>query len=357
MKPLVCELFACIVRHGQFHAEIASMKSVRHNKKMGTSLLIGDIGGTNARFALADTGKPGFSNALTLQCNDYKSADAAIKHYLETVQAGTPGVICLAAAGPIIDGRVRFTNNHWEIATDELAADFSIDAVRLLNDFEAIAYSVPFLGKEDCMPIGLPEPRPLDADDYMVGIIGPGTGLGAVGLRKHGDLLLPIAGEASHGGFAPESQVQIDILKALRERFDRVSSERLVSGPGLENIYWALVRIHGEKRAHLAPADIFKAALDNTDTLAAEAVQMFFEVFGQVAGDLALTLGAEDGIFIAGGISKRYPDLLKNSGFRHGFESKGRHRSYMERIPTQLILHDQPGLLGAAYCALKLHQA
>jgi glucokinase len=252
---------------------------------------------------------------------------------------------------------VRFTNNHWEIAADELAAAFAIDAVQLLNDFEAIAYSVPFLGKDDCMPIGLPDPRPLDADDYMVGIIGPGTGLGAVGLRKHGDLYLPIAGEASHGGFAPESQVQIDILKALRERFDRVSSERLVSGPGLENIYWALVRIHGEKRAHLAPADIFKAAIDNSDTLAAEAVQMFFEVFGQVAGDLALTLGAEDGIFIAGGISKRYPDLLKNSGFRHGFENKGRHRSYMERIPTQLILHDQPGLLGAAYCALQLHNA
>ena len=117
------------------------------------------------------------------------------------------------------------------------------------------------------------------------------------------------------------------------------------------------MRIHGEKRAHLSPADIFKAAIDNSDPLAAEAVQMFFEVFGQVAGDLALTLGAEDGIFIAGGISKRYPDLLKNSGFRHGFENKGRHRSLMERVPTQLILHDQPGLLGAAYCALRLYGA
>ncbi len=332
------------------------MNSARRNKTPETSLLIGDIGGTNARFAIADPGRPAFSNAVTLQCNDYESADVAIKHYLKTVHAGTPQVICLAAAGPIIDKRVRFTNNHWEIATDELAAEFSIDAVQLLNDFEAIAYSVPFLGEDDCMPIGLPESRPLDADDYMVGIIGPGTGLGAVGLRKHGDLYLPTAGEASHGGFAPETQVQIDILNALRERFDRVSSERLVSGPGLENIYWALMRIHGEKRAHQAPAGIFKAAIDNSDPLAAEAVQMFFEVFGQVAGDLALTLGAEDGIYIAGGIAKRYPDLLKNSRFRSGFENKGRHRSLMERIPTQLILHDEPGLLGAAYCALQLYE-
>jgi glucokinase len=333
------------------------MNAALRNSKADACLLIGDIGGTNARFALADPGKPAFMDVRNLQCDEYESADAAIEHYLKTVKAGKPDAICLAAAGPIIDKRVRFTNNHWEIAADELAAEFSIDAVRLLNDFEAIAYSVPYLTEDECMPIGLPEPRPLDADNYMVGIIGPGTGLGAVGLRRHGDLYLPIAGEASHGGFAPESQVQIDILRALRERFDRVSSERLVSGPGLQNIYWALTRIHGEKRAHLAPAEIFKAAIDNTDSLASEAVQMFFEVFGQVAGDLALALGAQDGIFIAGGIAKRYPDLLKNSGFRSGFENKGRYRSLMERVPTQLILHDQPGLLGAAYCALKLFEA
>jgi glucokinase len=334
------------------------MNSARRSKKKDDGcLLIGDIGGTNARFALADTVRPAFSEIRTLHCDDYESASAAIRHYLDSVGVESPRVICLAAAGPIIDKRVRFTNNHWEIAADDLGAEFSIEGVRLLNDFEAIAYSVPFLTADDCIPVGLPENGPIEADHYMVGVIGPGTGLGAVGLRKYGDILLPIAGEAGHGGFAPETQVQIDILRALRERFDRVSSERLVSGPGLENIYWALMRIHGQKRAHLAPAEIFKAAIDDSDPLAAEAVQMFFEVFGQVAGDLALTLGAEDGIFIAGGISKRYPDLLKNSRFRSGFENKGRHRSLMERVPTQLILHDQPGLLGAAYCALQLHRA
>lgn len=320
-------------------------------------LLIGDIGGTNARFALADPDRPAFSNVVTLKCDDFESSESAIKHYLSSVKAGSPDVICLAAAGPIIDKRVRFTNNHWEIAADELAGEFSIDKVRLLNDFEAIAYSIPFLTEEDCIAIGLPEPKPLAGEHYMVGIIGPGTGLGAVGLRKYRDLYLPIAGEASHGGFAPETQVQIDILRALREHFDRVSSERLVSGPGLENIYWALTRIHGEKRAHLAPVEIFEAAVANTDPLAAEAVQMFFEVLGQVAGDFALALGADDGIFIAGGIAKRYPELLVNSRFRTGFEHKGRHRSLMERIPTQLIMHEQPGLLGAAYCALQMSES
>lgn len=317
-------------------------------------LLIGDIGGTNARFALASPTSPAFSDLVTLQCGDFESADAAISHYLRSVGAGNPDVICLAAAGPIVEQRVRFTNNHWELAAEDLAADFGTDTVRLLNDFEAIAYSIPFLDEDDCVPIGAVPPKLLRAADYTIGIIGPGTGLGAVGLRKFGELLVPIAGEASHGGFAPETRVQIDLLNVLRERFDRVSTERLVSGPGLENIYWALTRIRGEKRAQASAADIFDAATGNEDDLASEAVHLFFEILGQAAGDLALALGAYDGIYIAGGIARRYPDVLRNSRFRSGFESKGRYRPLMERIPTRLIMHEQPGLLGAAYFAQQL---
>ncbi|MDX1499925.1 MAG: glucokinase [Woeseiaceae bacterium] len=317
-------------------------------------LLIGDIGGTNARFALADPKKPGFSKEATLKCADFASADLAIKQYLKDAGAKAPDVICLAAAGPIVDQRVRFTNNPWSIGSTELGAQFAIEKVRLLNDFEAIAYSVPFLGPDDCRAVGLPDPEPLASEHYTVGVVGPGTGLGAVGLRKHGKLLLPIPGEASHGGFAPESRVQIDMLTALRERFDRVSTERFVSGPGLENIYWALSRIHGEQHVPLKAADIFASAKNGSDARAAESVQMFFEILGQFAGDYAMALGAKDGIFIAGGIVRRYPDLLENSRFRSGFEAKGRHRSLLERIPTQLILHEQPGLLGASYCALEL---
>lgn len=317
-------------------------------------LLIGDIGGTNARFALADPDKPGFSNDITLKCDDFESADASIKSYLEQVQSGMPDVICLAAAGPVVDQRVRFTNNHWLLDGHSLKEEFDIPGVRILNDFESIAYSMPFIPPDDLMPIGLPLPKPLDEEHYMIGVLGPGTGLGAVGLRKFGEHYIPIPGEAAHGGFAPETAVQIEVLRKLRDRFDRVSSERLVSGPGLENIYWALTQIHNEKRIHLSPADIFKAALDNSDMLASEAVQLFFEVLGQVAGDLALALGAFDGIYIGGGIAQRYPELVANSLFRTGFERKGRQRTLMERVPTQLIMYRQPGLLGAAYCALQL---
>ena len=319
-----------------------------------SSLLIGDIGGTNARFALAHHGEPGFNDVITLQCGDYESADQAMRHYLDTIQAGPVGAICLAVAGPVVDQRVRFTNNHWQIAGDELCRDFSIDAVRLLNDFEAIACSIPFLTTADCLQIGAPKPIPLDGEQFKIGIIGPGTGLGEAGLKKVGDTMVPIPGEGSHGGFAPETQVQIDLLNVLRERFDRVSTERLVSGPGIENVYRALTRIRGEKRTSLSAAEIFDAAIADSDEIAAEAAHLFFEILGQEAGNLALTIGATDGVYLAGGIAQRYPDFLKSSRFRSAFESKGRYRSLMERIPTQLILHDQPGLLGAAYCVLEL---
>jgi glucokinase len=319
-----------------------------------SSLLIGDIGGTNARFALADRSAPAFSDVITLKCGDYESADQAIKHYLDTVHAGPVGAICLAVAGPVVDKRVRFTNNHWQISADELGRDFSIDAVRLLNDFEAIACSIPFLSAADSTQVGAPKPILLDGEHFTIGIIGPGTGLGEAGLKKIGNTMVPIGGEGSHGGFAPETQVQIDLLNVLRERFDRVSTERLVSGPGIENVYWALTRIRGEKRASLSAAEIFDAAIAGSDEIAAEAAHLFFEILGQEAGNLALTLGAQEGVYLAGGIARRYPDFLKTSPFRSAFESKGRYRSLMERIPTQLILHDQPGLLGAAYCALEL---
>jgi glucokinase len=169
--------------------------------------------------------------------------------------------------------------------------------------------------------------------------------------------MFPVAGEAGHSGFAPETQLQIDVLVALRERFSRVSDERLLSGPGLENIYWALSRIHGDKPASLAAAEICELAAKRNNGRAVEALQLFFEILGQVAGNLALTLGAIDGIYIAGGIARRYPDLLVGSRFRSGFEAKGSYRSLMERIPTQLIVHPEPGLLGAAWQAKQLLQA
>lgn len=319
---------------------------------LDTILLIGDIGGTNARFALAETDSVGYTRELLLNCSDHDTADEAIRYYLDAVSAPSPTTICLAAAGPVVEQEVRFTNNDWSISAADLQNKFATNSVHLLNDFEAIAYCIPFLTNTDLMAIGPIPESPQSSEQQTFGVLGPGTGLGTAGLRKFGNHFIPIVAEAGHVGFAPETGLQRDILNELRTQFDRVSVERLVSGPGLENLYWALCRLHGEPCTSLSAAEIFAKSSGGDNQIANETVETFFEILGQFAGDLALTLGATDGIFIAGGVAQRYPERLTNSRFRSGFESKGRHRTVMESIPTQLITHPQPGLLGAAYIAL-----
>lgn len=316
-------------------------------------MLVGDIGGTNARFALADPKIPGFTHEITFKCRDFASANIAINAYLKEIDASQPSAICIAAAGPIVGGNVRFTNNSWTLETCDLEKTFGGANVKLLNDFEAIAYSIPHLQPGDCMQVGSLPTIDLSKGDFTIGIVGPGTGLGIAGLCKRNGQTYPIIGEGGHVGFAPETQVQVDILALLRNQFDRVCDERLVSGPGVINIFQALSKTRGENAAGINAADIFALATEDGNTTARESVEIFFEVLGQVAGNLALSLGSFDGIFIAGGIVGRKPELITHSRFRTGFERKGRHRSLMEGIPTQLILHRQPGLLGASYCALQ----
>ena len=318
------------------------------------ALLIGDIGGTNARFALASSDHVGFTKPLTLNCADFPSPIAAMRQYLDEVSAPDPGAVCLAAAGPVIDEAIKVTNNHWTLSADEIRRDLGVDRVELLNDFAAVAWSIPHIEQPFLEAVGQVSQRDLPTGDFSVAIIGPGTGLGTGGLLKRDGRLIPIVGEGGHIGFAPKSKVQIDVLEMLREKFERVCIERLLSGSGIENIYWALHALRGDKRQELSAPDIFAVAEKGSDPVAADATQLFFELLGQAAGDIALVLGALDGVYLAGGIVKRYPKMLHISGFRNAFESKGRHRSMMERIPTKLITYDEPGLLGAAHCAREL---
>jgi glucokinase len=320
-------------------------------------LLVGDIGGTNARFALANHTHPGLREVRELKCADFATTADAIRHYLSVVDAATPEAICLAAAGPIVDDIIDVTNNHWRVAAESLSQEFDVDALRLLNDFEAIAYSIPFMSAEDRHVVGTPLGFSLANRSFNVAILGPGTGLGVAGLIGRGGSLVPVTGEGGHVGFAPENPLQSEILEVLRRKYERVSAERLVAGSGIVNLHEALAEIRGEQSGLNDAAGIFAAARDHGSELARETTRVFFEILGQVAGDLALTLGAGDGVYIAGGIAKRYPDMLVEGHFREAFERKGRHRHIMERIPTFLITHEQPGLLGAAYCVLELSSA
>lgn len=316
-------------------------------------LLVGDIGGTNARFALANRTHPGVHDVVELKCADFESPGDAIRHFVAEAGADAPAAMCLAAAGPVVDGSIKVTNNHWTVSTAALASEFDIDAIRLANDFEAIAYSLPFLGAEDRLAVGAARGVELAGRSFNVAVLGPGTGLGVAGLCGREDRLVPVTGEGGHVGFAPETGLQLRILEVLRTRFERVSAERLVAGSGIENLFSALAEIRQSGEPPLSAAGIFAAAADGSPT-AREAVDVFFEILGQVAGDVALTLGATDGVYIAGGIAKRYPQTLLNGQFRTAFDRKGRHRAIMERTPTWLITHEQPGLLGASYLAQKV---
>ena len=310
--------------------------------------LIADIGGTNARFALASRGSGGFDNSVTLKCADFPTAVDAIRNYLDGVSADEPDAVCLAAAGPVIDDTLVVTNNNWTLSASDIRSRLGIRNVHLINDFEAIARSIPHIDGRFLEPVGQASQQALPADTFSVAIVGPGTGFGAAGLYKRDGGLIPIVGEGGHIGFAPKSKVQIELLEVLRHKFARVCVERLLSGSGIENIYWALSVLRGERREPLSAAEIFAKANDGADHCASDAAQLFFEVLGQVAGDVALMFGATDGVYIGGGITKRYPEMLHISGFRNAFESKGKHRSMMERIPTRLITYEEPGLLGAA---------
>jgi len=317
-------------------------------------VLIADIGGTNARFALSVDTAEQFVRAQTLEANEFKGVSDAIDKYLASHGIGQVKAICLAVAGPIQNNRVTFPNSDWCIDCADLSARYNTKQVRLLNDWEAIAYSLGSIRNDDLIDIGGDWSRLTDGN-FTVGALGPGSGLGMSGLIRHNNTLAPLVTEGGHAGFSPENQLQSDILKLLHKKFDdRVSRERVLSGPGLVNIHDALCEIRGQENRQLSAADIAASGINKTNSVCTETLDLFFEILGQVAGDFALTLGAMSGIFIGGGIAQRYPTQLLQSKFRAGFENKGRHSHLMKSVPTWLITHENPGLLGASIFAKEI---
>ncbi len=319
------------------------------------SVLLADLGGTYARFALAN--HSGFDHLHEFNCANFKSLELAIDSYLQ--QEGVTSIrgACIAAAGPKIDHQIHLTNNPWVADGQALSQRFGGIRVQLLNDFEAVAWSLPQLGLEHIAPIGRQEAALLPDKDFTALVVGAGTGLGVAGLLRRAGNLHVIVGEGGHLGFAPENQQQIAVLANLQQRYGRVTVEHLVSGPGLVNTHSALGELAGRnvgptRTDSPGPAQIFGLAQSGSDEIAQQAVELFFQVFGQVAGDFSLAMGAFDGVFIAGGIARRHSQRLQASGFRKSFEDKGQYRELMQRIPTSLILHSHPGLLGAHYCFL-----
>ncbi|OGT34972.1 MAG: glucokinase [Gammaproteobacteria bacterium RBG_16_51_14] len=304
--------------------------------------LIADIGGTHSRLALDSPGK-GPEHITIFTNRDFTDLACIIEKYLGGLDpAQSPRTAAFSIASPIAGDLIKLTNIQWEFSVSDYQSRFGLEKLHVINDFFAIALAIPGLRDGDRLPIGNGEA----IAGYPVGVIGPGTGLGVAGLVPAGDDWIPIAGEGGHVTLAAVTEKEARLIELVRKEFGHVSAERLVSGPGLAILYQTLARREGKTVEPLAAPELIRRARAREDTLAVEAADTFLAMLGTVAGNLALTLGALGGIYLAGGILPRIPDLLQASCFRARFMDKGRYRPYLETIPTWLITTETPALNG-----------
>lgn len=314
-------------------------------------VLLADIGGTNARFAFARLAPAVLlhDSIRTYAVADFPSLADAAAHYLAETGVHVARAV-MAVAGRVDGDIARLTNHPWVISASRVREALGLDALHLVNDFVAQSMAIGLLQPEDVVPIGASAWNTPSAGDRTFAAVGPGTGLGVGGLLVRGGRWFPLATEGGHASFAPGTPEEIAILERLSQDYGRVSNERLVSGAGLVNVHRALSEIAGVDAGALQPIDI-TARADAGDRRCQHAISVFCSVFGAIAGDLVLTLGAWDGVFLGGGLVKPLLPALQHSGFRQRFEGKGRHAPAMARVPTLAIVHPYPGLLGAAALA------
>jgi glucokinase len=310
---------------------------------VGPRRLIGDIGATNARFALLDPAG-GISRTRVLACDDFPTIEAAIGDYLAAEAGPAPQEAALAVASPITGDAVTLTNHPWSFSIAGLRERLALTRLLVVNDFAANALAVSRLTAEERSAIG----GGTAIAGQPIGVIGPGTGLGVSGLVPTPSGWIAISGEGGHATMPPADHRESEVLEHMRRRFDHVSAERVLSGPGLVNLYNTLAEIESVPAAPFTPAQIADRQIGESDPLAREALELFCAMLGTVAGDLALTLGARGGVYIAGGIVPRLGPSFAASRFRERFEAKGRFRAYLAAIPTYVVTHPIPALLGLA---------
>ena len=320
-------------------------------------ILAGDIGGTNARLACFQSrnGHLDLVSERTFPSREHKEFGEIVVQFLDG-SGPRPEVACFGIAGPVQNGRVETSNLPWIIEQSRLAQEIHLPDTLLINDLEAIAWGIGALRASDLVPLNQVS-GPVAGNQA---VIAPGTGLGEAGLFWDGRRHHVFACEGGHADFAPQGELQVELLRFLEARFGHVSYERIVSGPGLANVY-EFLRDSGcgkespELAAKMAKGDraavISRAALDGTSELASEALDLWVSVYGAEASNLALKVMATGGLFLAGGVSPKVLARLQTPLFMQAFTRKGRLRPLVESIPVQVITNEKAGLLGAARCA------
>jgi glucokinase len=309
----------------------------------GGPRLLADIGGTNARFALEFA--PGRVGQIdVLACGSYRTLADALRAYLAAAGVGPIRHAAIAIANPVVDDRVRMTNHHWEFSIEAMRQECGFDTLLVVNDFAALACALPHLAAGDQQQVGGGAPRA----HSPLGLIGAGTGLGVSGLIPAGDGWTALRSEGGHVTFSPANNTEVAILQYGWREFEHVSAERLLSGAGVELIYRALAHRAGRPDDPLAAPEISRRALAGECALCDEVLEAFCGMLGTVAGNLAVTLGAQGGIYIGGGIVPRLGERFARSSFRRRFEQKGRFVSYLAQVPTYVITAEYPAFLGVS---------
>jgi glucokinase len=306
--------------------------------------LVADIGGTHARFAVADNSGE-LACVQTLACDDFAGLDAAVRAYLAGVGVGQVNAAAFAMATPIVGDTVSLTNRSvWSFSASELARSLAISELRVINDFTAQALALPWLKASDVVAIGGGD-TPVDTAPRAV--IGPGTGLGISALIPTAGGWHALATEGGHVSFCALDAHELELQRVLARRFAHISAERVLSGPGLVNLYRAHCELSGQAAEELGPSDITERGLAGSCPICRAVLDDFCAILGTVAGNLVLTLGARAGVYIGGGIAPRLLSMLEASAFRSRFEAHGRLSAYLAAVPSYVITAKYPALLGA----------
>ena len=311
--------------------------------------LLGDVGGTNARFGWQEAFGSDIAHVLVLPCADYPSLEVAIQTYLKQCQLPAPKTCALGIATPITGDTIRMTNHHWTFSIAEMQRNLGLARLNVINDFTALALAIPSISPEHLIQIGGTKALA----HAPKAIIGAGTGLGVSGLfpvKEGVDQWVAIAGEGGHATLAAHTETEYRVIELIRQRYGHVSAERVLSGQGLVDLYMALRQLQKRHPIEVTSASVISEwALTNKDPLAMQSLDMFAGFLGSVSGDLALTLGALGGVYLGGGVVPRWLGWFESSMFRERFEAKGRYREYLRDIPVWVInAAESPALLGAS---------
>lgn len=315
------------------------------------SILVADIGGTNARFALV-TAFDQQTNQFTIEHNhkfpssEFASLQAAIKHYLNFVGIKAPSKACLAVAGPIKAGQVHLTNLGWHFSVSDLKAEFDFTQLEVINDFAAFAYAAPYLDTTQNVTV-----KSGQADEGAnIAVMGPGTGFGAACLVRTAQSSAVLSCEAGHITLAAVTEFEQQLIAALKKQLAHVSVETVFSGPGIAHLYQAMAAVKGHEAKPLDAAQISELANNGQCDICDATLNQFCDWIGSVAGDLSLTFGALGGVFIGGGILPRMQARLLASRFVERFTAKGIMSQFTSQIPVTLVVQDNIPLIGAAAC-------